>query len=332
MSASGAKLALGDIDKAGLDETAKLCGTEPLVQIVDVASSEACSKFVDSTVESLGRIDFVFNCAGVNPTSLALTDTSDEYWDKLVNTNLKGTYSITRAAIPHLQPGASIVNVSSIMGLTAAKGFAIYNATKFGIIGFTKSMALELGSSQIRVNAIAPGYIDTPSNAGVVAGPEAVKKQEAQVSMGRMGTPAEVADVVAFLFGLARDLLASERTFLAWTRTGLGFIALGVALEKVEAFAAISPTLLHLEDSRTKIAAGFLVASGSACVGHGLIRYYRVMRQLQRGVFQPNVSGVNLVAATSIAIAFAGTLLVIENEASRSKSLVEEQDKQPTKK
>ena len=68
------------------------------------------------------------------------------------------------------------------------------------------------------------------------------------------------------------DLLASERTFLAWTRTGLGFIALGVALEKVEALAALSPTLLHLENSRTKLAAGILVGSGSGCVAHGTHR------------------------------------------------------------
>ena len=113
---------------------------------------------------------------------------------------------------------------------------------------------------------------------------------------------------------LARDLLASERTFLAWTRTGLGFIALGVALEKVEAFAAISPTLLHLENSRTKLAAGTLVGVGSLTVAHGTQRYFGTMTSLSRGMFRPNVAGVGLMAATSIGVAFAGTLLVLENE------------------
>ena len=122
------------------------------------------------------------------------------------------------------------------------------------------------------------------------------------------------ADELKNTGSLARDLLASERTFLAWARTGLGFIALGVALEKVEAFAAIFPTLLHLEDSKTKIAAGTLVASGSLCVAHGTLRYYSTMRYLQKGLFQPNVTGITLVAATSIGIAFAGTLLVLESE------------------
>ena len=116
---------------------------------------------------------------------------------------------------------------------------------------------------------------------------------------------------------LARDLLASERTFLAWTRTGLGFIALGVALEKVEALAALSPTLLHLENSRTKLAAGVLVGSGSACVAHGTWRYFAVLRSLKEGMFRPNVSGVAVVAAASIGIAVAGSVLVVENEAER---------------
>lgn len=113
---------------------------------------------------------------------------------------------------------------------------------------------------------------------------------------------------------VARDLLASERTFLAWTRTGLGFIALGVALEKVEALAAISPTLLHLEDSRTKIAAGVLVGSGSVCIAHGTGRYFAVWRDIERGVFRPNGVGVVGLAAGSIAIGLIGALLVMENE------------------
>ena len=91
---------------------------------------------------------------------------------------------------------------------------------------------------------------------------------------------------------LARDLLASERTFLAWTRTGLGFIALGVALEKVEAFAALSPALLHLQDSKTKVAAGILVASGSGCVAHGTLRYFGTLRWLQVGTASPNMQSV----------------------------------------
>lgn len=116
---------------------------------------------------------------------------------------------------------------------------------------------------------------------------------------------------------VARDLLASERTFLAWARSGLGFIALGVALEKVEAFAAISPHLLQLENSNTKVAAAVLVGSGSLCVAHGTHSYFSTMRLLQQGLFRPNIVGVSLMAATCVGVAFAGTLLVLENEGGR---------------
>ena len=87
----------------------------------------------------------------------------------------------------------------------------------------------------------------------------------------------------------------------------------------MEAFAAISPTLLHLENSKTKAAAGILVASGSFFIAHGTARYYTTLKDLKHGVFRPNLPGISLFAATSIGIAFAGTLLVMENEGGRAK-------------
>jgi NAD(P)-dependent dehydrogenase (short-subunit alcohol dehydrogenase family) len=140
MASLGARLALCDINLEGLNETNTLCGGGHLAQVVDVSSSEACNNFIDATVTQYTRLDHVFNCAGVNPTAYALTDTTDAYWDRLVNTNLKGTYAITRAAIPHLPSGSSIVNVSSMMGVTVAANYAIYCTTKWGIVGFTKAM------------------------------------------------------------------------------------------------------------------------------------------------------------------------------------------------
>lgn len=118
---------------------------------------------------------------------------------------------------------------------------------------------------------------------------------------------------------LARNLLASERTFLAWTRTGLTFIPLGVALEEVEAFATLSPTLLHLSDSRTKLAAGILVSAGTLTVGHGTVRYYGALKLLQEGKFRPNTGGVALLAATSVGIALAGAAMVMENDGTKER-------------
>jgi NAD(P)-dependent dehydrogenase (short-subunit alcohol dehydrogenase family) len=206
LASLGCSLCLSDINGAGLAETLNLCKVhchEYMTEVSDVSDTKACTDFVDNAASFFGgRLDFVFNCAGVNPTGIDIEDTTDEYFDKLVSTNLKGTFAITRAAVPHLekQPGSSIVNVSSIMGVSVSARISVYCMTKFGVNGFTKAMALELGPKGVRINAVAPGYIDTPSNAGVVAGGDAVKRQEEKSGMGRMGTAEEVADVVAFLF------------------------------------------------------------------------------------------------------------------------------------
>ncbi|WPA95533.1 uncharacterized protein RHO25_000134 [Cercospora beticola] len=226
MAFHGARLALSDINISGVEETRSLCQSPSthFADTLDVSNSSAVEEYFARVIAHVGKLDFVFNCAGVNPTAYPLTETTDAYWSKLVDTNLKGTYLISKAAIPWLEKSAAsfaakqnstigndsegaatagppaIVNVSSTMGIQASPEYAIYCATKFGIVGFTKALALELGPKGIRVNAVAPGYIDTPTNAGVVAGPEAVKKQVEKVALGRMGTGEDVADVVAFLF------------------------------------------------------------------------------------------------------------------------------------
>ncbi|RDW82947.1 NAD(P)-binding protein-13 [Coleophoma crateriformis] len=197
----GAKLALTDINEAALTETSSLCTSDThFLSAFDVGSTEASTAFVATTVERFGGIDHVFNCAGINPTAFPTADVTDVYWDKLMNTNIKGLFNITRACIPHLKSGASFVNVSSLLGLVGGAEFATYCATKHAIIGFSKSIALELGPKGIRTNVIAPGYIDTPTNALVVSGAQAVEKGCKNVALGRFGTADEVADVVVFLF------------------------------------------------------------------------------------------------------------------------------------
>ncbi|KAH9916629.1 uncharacterized protein B0H18DRAFT_62747 [Fomitopsis serialis] len=197
----GARLAITDIDLGGAVDTYHLCGGKPhYTGVMDVSSKVDVERRIAEIVSGLGRLDHVFNCAGINPTSIPLTETTDEYWDKLVNVNLKGIYLVTRATIPHLTtPGGSYVNVSSICGLHPQAEQAIYCATKHAVIGFSKSMALELGPKGVRTNVVAPGYIDTPTNSGVVKGGEDVTRMEDGNSLGRLGTPEEVADVVAFL-------------------------------------------------------------------------------------------------------------------------------------
>ncbi|CAG8958712.1 hypothetical protein HYFRA_00011554 [Hymenoscyphus fraxineus] len=199
----GAILAITDRDIFGTQETHSLCGGKPHYWgVLDVTNKDDISIRIAEIVSRFGHIDHVFNCAGINPTTYALTDTSDGYFDSLMNVNVKGVYNITKgqATIPYMASGGgSYVNVSSICGLRPKNGFAIYCATKYAIIGFSKSMALELGPRGIRTNVVAPGYIDTPTNAAVVEGKEAVKAMVDATSLGRMGTAEEVADVVVFL-------------------------------------------------------------------------------------------------------------------------------------
>jgi NAD(P)-dependent dehydrogenase (short-subunit alcohol dehydrogenase family) len=201
LSRLGATLALSDINPTGLAETNSLCGGSHFTEVLDVSSSSACASHISNIISTYATINHVFNCAGVNPTPSPLVDTTDTYWDKLMNTNLKGLYNITRAAVPYMPPKSSFVNVSSLLGLHPGANNAIYCATKYGVIGFSKAMALELGPVGLRVNVIAPGYIDTPTNAAVVAGVASVRDAERGIAAGRMGTPEEVAEVVVFLMG-----------------------------------------------------------------------------------------------------------------------------------
>jgi uncharacterized membrane protein YidH (DUF202 family) len=108
---------------------------------------------------------------------------------------------------------------------------------------------------------------------------------------------------------VARDHLANERTFLSWTRTGLGFVALGVALAKLQALEALSPALTH-DHGDLKLPSAALVGSGAGCLSYGTIRYFRSMTLLQRGLFRPNIAGIGLVALTSGAVATGGIYLV----------------------
>jgi NAD(P)-dependent dehydrogenase (short-subunit alcohol dehydrogenase family) len=193
LSKLGARLALSDID-------IESCSGGPhQVNLLNVAEYKRCIETVKDAIGYFGRIDHVFNCAGINPVARDLVDCSEDYFDKLMAVNLKGVYTVTKATSPYLRSGSAIVNVSSICGLHPRKQMAIYCATKYAIIGFSKSMALELGPKGIRVNVVAPGYIETPTNDSVVAGEEALKRTNERVAFGRMGKASEIADVVAFL-------------------------------------------------------------------------------------------------------------------------------------
>jgi 3-oxoacyl-[acyl-carrier protein] reductase len=167
----------------------------------DVSDADAVKNLVKEITDEYGTIDVLVNNAGVTQDGL-LMRMKPEQWDAVINTNLRGAYLFCQAvARPMMKnpEGGRIVNISSVVGVVGNAGQANYAASKAGLIGLTKSIAKELGSRNILVNAVAPGFIETDMTADL---PEEVKEAAAkQVPQGRFGKPEEVAALVAFLAG-----------------------------------------------------------------------------------------------------------------------------------
>lgn len=164
----------------------------------NAASFEDSQRVVDEVVKEFGRIDILVNNAGITKDNL-LMRMSEKDWDAVIAVNLKSVFNLTHAVQKYMikQRSGSIVNMSSVVGVSGNAGQANYSASKAGIIGFTKSIAKELGSRNIRSNAIAPGFIITDMTAKI---PEDARKAwEASIPMRRGGQPEEVAKVAVFL-------------------------------------------------------------------------------------------------------------------------------------
>ncbi len=164
----------------------------------DASNFEDTQKVVDEIVNDFGRIDILVNNAGITKDTLLMRMTEDQ-WDAVINVNLKSVFNFTKAAQRTMlkQRSGSIINMSSVVGVSGNAGQSNYAASKAGMIGFTKSIAKELGSRGIRSNAIAPGFIITEMT-GVL--PEEVKTEwESKIPLKRGGTPDDVADICVFL-------------------------------------------------------------------------------------------------------------------------------------
>lgn len=164
----------------------------------DAADFTQAEKLVEHVMADFGRLDILVNNAGIAKDGL-LMRMSEEQWDTVINTNLKSVFNLTKAATKSMmrQRSGSIINMTSIVGLKGNAGQTNYAASKAGIIGFTKSVALELGSRNIRSNAIAPGYIETEMTGHL---DEAVAEEwKKAIPLRRAGTPEDVANCAVFL-------------------------------------------------------------------------------------------------------------------------------------
>ena len=174
----------------------------------DVADEKAVEAAVDAAA-SRGSLDVVVNNAGVTRDGLVFRMSAED-WDVVMDTNLKSAFLLCRSAARHMikQRSGSIVNVSSVVGITGNGGQTNYSASKAGLIGFTKSLAREVAGRGVRVNAVAPGFVDTAMTDKI---PEAAReKLKAAIPLGRTGSPDEIAQVVLFLASRMASYITGE--------------------------------------------------------------------------------------------------------------------------
>lgn len=187
-------------DKAAseTEEACKQLGAEILLIKGDVASAEQCEKIAAAALERFGRIDVLINNAGITRDGL-LMRMEEKDFDSVINTNLKGTFLMTKAVSRQMlkQRYGRIINMASVVGITGNQGQANYSASKAGVIGLTKSFALEVAAKGITVNAVAPGFIETDMTDAMTDA--AIEAAKALIPAKRMGSPEDVAEVIAFL-------------------------------------------------------------------------------------------------------------------------------------
>jgi 3-oxoacyl-[acyl-carrier protein] reductase len=196
LAAEGAAVLLTDRDPA-VTETATALGAAALV--LDVAAAGAGQELALVALERLGRIDMLVNNAGIGG-SKPLPDSDDALLARLLEVNLGAVLRVTRDVLPHLRrPGGCIVNVASVFGIAGHPGTTGYAVAKAGVAQFTRTLAGELGPAGIRVNAVAPGLIETPMTAGLLEGAWYRRTMLAPTPLRRAGQPEEVAAAIAFL-------------------------------------------------------------------------------------------------------------------------------------
>ncbi len=176
---------------------------------VNVASKEEVNQSIESLTKEWGGIDILVNCAGITRDTLFMKMSEDD-WDQVINTNLKSVYNLSHALVRPMMKArkGKIINVASVIGLTGNPGQVNYSASKLGMVGFTRSLAKELGPRNINVNCIAPGFFETPmTNVLTEEQREGILKK---VPMGRLGNPKEIAHAAVFLASHMSDYVTGQ--------------------------------------------------------------------------------------------------------------------------
>lgn len=199
-----AKETLEEMQKLAIDSSQKF-----EYRLVDVSSHEAVQKSIDEIYVKFAPIDILVNCAGITRDTL-LMRMSEEQWDEVIDVNLKSAYNLCKAVVKHMVKARSgkIINITSVLGLTGSAGQVNYTSSKFGLIGFTRSLALELAKRGVCVNCIAPGFIQTDMTDKLTETQreEILKK----VPMQKLGQPENIADAALFLASPMSDYVTGQ--------------------------------------------------------------------------------------------------------------------------
>lgn len=203
---TGHAVVVADRSLAEAERVARSLGDRAFAVEADVTSEASCRRMAETASRRFGRLDFAVNSAGVgNADSSPAAEIPFAEWRRVLSVNLDGLFLSMAAEIAQMSQGAggSIVNIASVMGTVATAGAAAYVASKHGVIGLTKAAALDYASAGIRVNAVGPGYVETPMlSRRLAAAPASVRAEIAgRHPIGRIATPEEIADAVVYLVG-----------------------------------------------------------------------------------------------------------------------------------
>ena len=203
LSQEGAKVVINHRGSAeGAEETARLireAGGEALVVQADVSRMDEAQRLVQETINAFGQVDILVNNAGTTRDTLLMMMKEDQ-WDVVVDTNLKSVFTCCKAVARPMvkRKFGRIINISSVSGLAGQGGQTNYAASKAGVIAFSKSLAKELGSRNITVNVVAPGFVPTALTEGILAEGDNLQRAVEATPLGRLGTPEDVAGAVVF--------------------------------------------------------------------------------------------------------------------------------------